>query len=781
MGSKQLYKERMAPGSSSMLRARRRDVNVKPNRVLDRNSSRGMIYENEELRLRTININAEVERGQNDIKKLRRENEHLRREIWALREEYDRLETLLKSRELASEEAEESEDDEEESDGKDEADQENASNQQKVAKDSDMLSVVEEEPEGNSTEGEEIPQQNPQQPSLISFYREDGLPTKLMPMPISFIHSENTGETPLNTGEGVPIPPNVPGFQSNMPGFEHPLASPYQQVTEPRIYQPDLDQILRNSCPIPSINETSASMPPDTEAEIQQVPLPPPPPPPPISSLLQEQRRPCSIPSNENVNSVSRPINNELRCEPYAGQLPTFLRLNCVQPHTLYFQVTNTAFNYLTVQEVIDSMSEQLSSDLLTSLKGVRLVGGACYLSLTSDNDVKEMIRTPLKLRDIPLQLEDASAGAMFIALSGVPHDVSDESVANTLAHFGTVIGGVERRLYRGVDTGERLTRLRPRLAIPRAIWLGGCKVCLRVMRPEEVSALSLARRKSFRSHIHVRLRPVPEDGVAQPPPPIPPLPVTTTTTSVTQSVPNLAPLISESAPPSIGFSCTQSVPDLTTRPPPNDPPPKPQFFSSSSSASNVFLFPTPCTDPTKRLSAVNPPTPQLPNTATQPQTSVATPPGRSQSTPPTLQPQSSPVPSRRQLSQSDPETPKPPSPSPSKLQRHRSRKTSKTNSPGEGRKANGDASSSSGQDSPTKPGRRRMSVYFKRNGSIRRTTSVDQSDGVAGDLTTCSERERSNSDVSSRTSGGFRRKMSSTGRENGKVPWCGCWGNGCV
>lgn len=46
-----------------MLRSRRRDANVKPNRVLDRNSSRGMIYENEELRLRTININAEIERG----------------------------------------------------------------------------------------------------------------------------------------------------------------------------------------------------------------------------------------------------------------------------------------------------------------------------------------------------------------------------------------------------------------------------------------------------------------------------------------------------------------------------------------------------------------------------------------------------------------------------------------------------------------------------------------------------------------------------------------------
>ncbi|KRT86225.1 hypothetical protein AMK59_2268, partial [Oryctes borbonicus] len=44
--------------SMNMLRTRRRDNNVKPNRKLDRKSSRGMIYENEELRLKTININA---------------------------------------------------------------------------------------------------------------------------------------------------------------------------------------------------------------------------------------------------------------------------------------------------------------------------------------------------------------------------------------------------------------------------------------------------------------------------------------------------------------------------------------------------------------------------------------------------------------------------------------------------------------------------------------------------------------------------------------------------
>lgn len=34
--------------------------------------------------------------GQNDIKKLRRENEQLRREIWSLRDEYDKLEDILK-------------------------------------------------------------------------------------------------------------------------------------------------------------------------------------------------------------------------------------------------------------------------------------------------------------------------------------------------------------------------------------------------------------------------------------------------------------------------------------------------------------------------------------------------------------------------------------------------------------------------------------------------------------------------------------------------------------
>lgn len=66
---------------------------------LDKKSSRGMIYENEELRLRTININAEVSEGQSNIRKLRSENDRLKREIWSLKDNYDKLKRKYRKRE----------------------------------------------------------------------------------------------------------------------------------------------------------------------------------------------------------------------------------------------------------------------------------------------------------------------------------------------------------------------------------------------------------------------------------------------------------------------------------------------------------------------------------------------------------------------------------------------------------------------------------------------------------------------------------------------------------
>ncbi|CAH0549357.1 unnamed protein product [Brassicogethes aeneus] len=159
--------------SNNMLRTRRRDNNVKPNRRdtrqnlrLDRKSSRGMIYENEELRLKTININAEIERGQYDIKKLKRENELLKKEIWCLRDEYDKLEKIIKEKKIdfsSSSSSDSSSDTESCSscseDGEEVETSQNLENVQKtnlknIHQDFDSLSVVPEEP---SSENNSLP------------------------------------------------------------------------------------------------------------------------------------------------------------------------------------------------------------------------------------------------------------------------------------------------------------------------------------------------------------------------------------------------------------------------------------------------------------------------------------------------------------------------------------------------------------------------------------------------------------------------------------------------
>lgn len=101
--------------------------------------------------------------------------------------------------------------------------------------------------------------------------------------------------------------------------------------------------------------------------------------------------------------------------------------------------------------------------------------------------------------------------------------------------------------------------------------------------------------------------------------------------------------------------------------------------------------------------------------------------------------------------------------------------------------------SSSSGQESPRKEQNGRISMYFntkKRSsvGSIKTTTSfsaentrdIERSNRSHGENveTTNSERERTNS-ASSREAGTSKGRKSSI--SSGKLPWCACWGNGCV
>ena len=55
---------------------------------------------------------------------------------------------------------------------------------------------------------------------------------------------------------------------------------------------------------------------------------------------------------------------------------------------------------------------------------------------------------------------------------------------------FGIAIGEVERRFYKGVDTGERFVRLKPRphIQVPDFVTVGGCKILIRILNQEETA-----------------------------------------------------------------------------------------------------------------------------------------------------------------------------------------------------------------------------------------------------------------------------------------------------
>lgn len=90
---------------------------------------------------------------------------------------------------------------------------------------------------------------------------------------------------------------------------------------------------------------------------------------------------------------------------------------------------------------MIDEMSDQLSAALMHSLRGVRLVGGSCYLSFSDQQDADACRALSLTLRGTPLHMEDVAAGTTVLSLSGVPHDATDDDVITVISSFGSVLG----------------------------------------------------------------------------------------------------------------------------------------------------------------------------------------------------------------------------------------------------------------------------------------------------------------------------------------------------
>ena len=92
-------------------------------------------------------------------------------------------------------------------------------------------------------------------------------------------------------------------------------------------------------------------------------------------------------------------------------------------------------------------------------------------------------------VRGVPVKVVDITHDSVVICLTGVPHYITDSTITMLVSTFGIAIGEVERRFYKGVDTGERYVRLKPRAhtQVPDFVTVGGCKILIRVLSNEEV------------------------------------------------------------------------------------------------------------------------------------------------------------------------------------------------------------------------------------------------------------------------------------------------------
>lgn len=93
------------------------------------------------------------------------------------------------------------------------------------------------------------------------------------------------------------------------------------------------------------------------------------------------------------------------------------------------------------MQEVIDALETQIDSRLNDAVRGVRVVNGNCYVCLAKEDNAGALLEKGLTIRGVKIDLEDVSRDSIVVALSGVPHDVPDSSVARVIANYGTVIG----------------------------------------------------------------------------------------------------------------------------------------------------------------------------------------------------------------------------------------------------------------------------------------------------------------------------------------------------
>ncbi|XP_050525880.1 uncharacterized protein LOC126896817 isoform X3 [Daktulosphaira vitifoliae] len=418
------------PGTSSVLRSRRRDASLKPNRSLDRTSSRGMLYENEELRLRTININAEVEKGQYYIKKLRRENQQLKKEIWNLREEYEKLENYVKSREQSENE-----------EGADDI----INNNSGIHHDNSIMVVIEGTVAG------------PQTTSDVCGKISDA----------GTLNATNNNNNNNESRHGPPSPPPAP---------------------------------LLLCCTTPPFDTD------ETQQRQQQL----------LGVHPDAVATPAATTGIGPIHAACFDFGNQKQLQNLTFEKPETMfaivfaltsKNMILKNIQIRFLVQLIYFHNSEIFEV-DEIIEAIDSDLREILKGIRVVDERCYMTFGTARCMERALHTTLNIRGVPVLLMDTGAGATMLCLSGVPDTVSDKEVLKSLKKYGTVIGGVERKTCRGLTGSERYVRVRLILGSPRYLWFGSNKAIVRQLTEHETGTMnSIARRKSFRSHIKLNLK----------------------------------------------------------------------------------------------------------------------------------------------------------------------------------------------------------------------------------------------------------------------------------
>lgn len=551
------------------------------------------MFENEDLRLRTIEINAEVEKSHSDLRKLKKENETLKQQVWTLRDEYDKLENIVKeigeNDNTTGENCEEFEDCEDESSELEKGtygesshrpdlegiteksfDQEESSNSESNKKiftgqirsleygidlDSSIERNVSNLDIDHILRDENIARTSNYKPSLelcaqnitsveIPSYssNESRLPTsksilsltdhfnldQLLDFASSF-HYDRKKHSNVDESDQTIILPNDLRKSSLTDEFlpnrsQNKIVSPSNsRFSTLRRRSSTIIEKMKTSNSSSLLKEVEVSVLgnngeshlPRVSDETTKVSFS-------RSSYYfagsldgRSQSLGAGLNATENVSSVvsssgvfhssnsasniagttSSSLDSSLPLVSVHSPRTSMIRLSGIEPNTIMVSVNDFPHLWdICTQEIIDEIERQISSILL-DIKGVRVVSRAAYISVGSIESVQTLMGSGLTIRGYHVNLIDISRESSIVKLSGVPHYIADCTLSILLSAFGIIIGEIERRFYKGVDTGERYVRikLKHHIKIPKYVTVGGCRIIVSVTAPDIVDNKTLS------------------------------------------------------------------------------------------------------------------------------------------------------------------------------------------------------------------------------------------------------------------------------------------------